>query len=256
MASGKTADPRTIATELAGALGTELGQELHGVLLYGSVAREEAVRGISDINVLILVDTIDGALLARTAPLARRWAEQGVSPLLIEEAEWRRASDVFAIEVLDMQDAHVLLHGRDPVAGLRVDPAQLRLQTEREIRARQVQFHNGLLAAAHDPAHVGAVLAGALPAFVTYLRAALRLAGQTVPRATAATIQAGAALVDADPAAFLQVHEQRQRGKLPSITLDDPLVAGFNEAAARTARYVDQAAVATDPVNTQEGSST
>jgi hypothetical protein len=250
----KTADPRAIATDMAAALGAELGGELHGVLLYGSVARGEAVRGISDINVLVLVERIDAALLQRAAPLARRWAEQGVSPLLIEEAEWRRASDVFAIEVLDMQDAHELLHGRDPVEGLAVPRAQLRLQTERELRARLVQLHNGLLAAADDGAKVGAVLAGALPAFVTYLRAALRLGGETVPPTTDATIRAGAALVGADPAAFLHVHQERQQGRLPSTALTDPLVDGFNEAAERTARYVDEVPVATDQAHTPEGS--
>ena len=88
------ADPRKTAAELARALETRLGERLHSVLLFGSVARGEAVDGVSDINVLVLLDRVDAAALEATGPLARRWANAGNTVLVMAEDEWRRAADV------------------------------------------------------------------------------------------------------------------------------------------------------------------
>src|SRR5690606_36782580 len=138
---GVMADQRKTAAEIARALETSLGERIHSVLLFGSVARGEAVEGVSDINVLVLLDRVDAAALEATGPLERRWANAGYTvPLVMAEDEWRRAADVFAIELSAMKDAHVILHGHDPLVELEVDPAALRDRKSTRLNSSHVKI--------------------------------------------------------------------------------------------------------------------
>jgi hypothetical protein len=231
--------PRDLAERATTALHGALGPRLRAALLYGSAARGEHVDGTSNVNVMFLLDDIDAEALRRAAPALRPFARDGLAPLLLEWEEWRRAGDVFAIELLDMRDAHVRLHGDDPLAGIDVATDRLRLQAEHELRSRIILLHDGMLRAAEDPRRLGTLLVAALPALATYLRAALRLAGRPVPADMRAVIGAGARLVGADPAGLLRAHEARQARGAWSIPITDPDVERYNAAAELTARFVD-----------------
>ena len=82
------ADPRKTAAELARALETRLGERLHSVLLFGSVARGEAVDGVSDINVLVLLDRVDAAALEGHRPAGAAVGQRGEHG----PSSWRKTS--------------------------------------------------------------------------------------------------------------------------------------------------------------------
>jgi predicted nucleotidyltransferase len=230
--------PNEVADGAAKALAGALGERLRAALLYGSTARGEHVAGTSDVNVLFLLDDIDADTLRRASPILRPFAKDGLAPLLLEWDEWARARDVFGIELLDMRDAHAMLLGDDPLDGADVSRAALRQQAEHELRSRLILLHDGMLRSAEDPGRLGALLSAALPAFVTYLRAALRLAERPVPPVTRAVIEDGARLVGADPAGLLRALEGRSARNW-SIPITDPDVDRYNAAAERTALFVD-----------------
>jgi predicted nucleotidyltransferase len=231
---------RQTAERFVEELSTRLGDRLTAAVLFGSVARGEAIPGVSDINLLLLFHVVDAAVLRTAAPAARRWVDAGnTAPLVLTADEWRSASDVFAIEVLDMKDAHEPLLGEDPVAGLEVQRRHLRLQAEREIRGKQVQLREGLLLVADQPSELGRLLLAALPSFTTYLRAALRLAGLPVPADTAGVIRDGCALVAADPTALEETWRARRAGTPFAAGPEDALVTGYYDAVERTAGYID-----------------
>jgi predicted nucleotidyltransferase len=232
-------DPRSLAQDLLRELRRVLGERLHAVSLFGSAARGEWVEGLSDVNVLVLVDRIDVSLLAEAGPAAQKALADGVRPLLMEEAEWRRAWDAFAIEVADMKDASVVLHGDDPAAPATIEPLSLRLQAERELRAKLVQLHAGMLMSAKEPARLGELLVRALPSFTAYLRAALRLTDETVPSSSAEVIAEGCRVAGAEPSGLLTVLGSRRPGAGLELSLEDPVVDHFNTAAARLAAFTD-----------------
>ncbi|MGH7551623.1 MAG: hypothetical protein ACREMQ_01180 [Longimicrobiales bacterium] len=233
-------DPRKAAAGLVQELVATFDGELRSALLYGSVARGEYLDGVSNINVLVLFDDITPATLQRASPLARRWAEEGLVPLLLERAEWDSAADVFAIEVLDMLDAREVLHGGDPVNGIDVSHGALRLQAEHELRGKLITLHGGMLRAADSPESMGTLLAMALPSMLTYLRAALRLAGRQVPGTSGAVIDAASDLIGFDPAGFHAALAARgARGKW-KIAITDAAVDRYHTAAERTASFVDR----------------
>ena len=233
-------DMRGTALEFVETLSESLGERLRSVVLHGSVARGEAVEGVSDVNLLVLVDRVDAPLLRTLAPHARGWLEEKRSlPLVLTWDEWRRASDSFAIETADMLDAREVLHGDDPLDGASVRPRHLRVQAERELRGKLIHLREGTLASADRPQDLGRLLLTALPSVATYLRAALRLSGEGEPGKTPATLDRGAALVGADAERLRELWQLRGRRKLPKVQVDDPRVAAVHEVLERTADYVD-----------------
>jgi hypothetical protein len=216
-----------------------LGPRLQSVLLYGSTARGEFLEARSDINLLVLLDRIDPPLLRSLAPAAGQWLKHRVNTMLLEEGEWARASDAFAVELLDMRDARIVMHGADPVADVTIDPADARLQAERELRGRIVALHNGMVRSASHPSDLGSLLMAALPSFATYLRTALRLSGRAAPADMHDVIEHGARLVDAPAVGFLRALEARSHDGEWLVDLDDEVVEQYSAAAERTAWFVD-----------------
>ena len=228
------------AKEYTERLSDALGERLRSVVLHGSVARDEAVESVSDVNLLVLVDEVDPELLRLLAPLAREWLETERSlPLVLTWDEWAAASDAFAIETADMLDAHRVLHGDDPLETTVVEDEDLRLQAERELRGKLVHLREGTLAAADRPADLGRLLLTALPSVATYLRAALRLSGQPAPMNTRETFQRGCAVVGGDPEALVRLWEMRGRRQVPEVDVGDPPVAAVHRILERTVEYVD-----------------
>jgi len=234
------ADPRKGAKALVSDVQARVGDRLRCAVLYGSVARGEAIEGVSDINVLILLDHIDAATLAELAPVVAPWASRaGGAPLLIEEPHWPQAADAFAIELADMRDAHELLAGYDCVAGEAVDPRALQLQTEKELRGKLLQLQTGLMVASNDGAAIGQLLAHSVPSFATYARAIIRLNHEVPPTNTVGVLEQVARMIGTKAAPLVEVWNSRSQKKPASRTLSDPLVAEYHSAIESMANYVD-----------------
>ena len=231
---------RGAAKEYAEELSAELGDRLRAVLLHGSVVREEAIIGVSDVNLMVLVDAVDPVLLRTLAPHARQWLEKERSlPLVLTWDEWQAARDAFAVETADMLDAREVLHGADPLEGAVVERDDLRLQAERELRGKLIHLREGTLASADRPEELGRLLLTALPSVTTYLRAALRLAGEPAGTASPDTLERGARLVGVEPKPLLGLWEQRTRRRVPTVDVGDGPVTAVHQVLERTVAYVD-----------------
>ena len=226
------------ATQFASELAAALGPRLNGALLYGSAARGEYVEGRSDINVLVLVDDISGSSLGAASPVVRKYVRQGVHPVVVEAAEWRRATDVFAIEIADMHDAHVALRGEDPLASLEIALPILRLQAERELRGKLLQIYLALLVT-EKPDEVGTILSGMMPSIVTYFRTALRLARREVPMDSVSVLQAAGELTGADVSVLLPLLDAHRTGEKVTIPLSDPRIDAFNSSTETLVKFID-----------------
>jgi hypothetical protein len=103
------------------------GEQLEGMLLYGSAVRGEFLLGRSNLNILLLVSSYDSAVLKQYSALHRRWSkEQIVVPLFLTEEELRTSAEVFPLEFLEIQEHHRVLGGRDPFIGFHVKTDRLR----------------------------------------------------------------------------------------------------------------------------------
>ena len=104
-----TTTPQALIDPLLAGLDRALGAS-YAAVLFGSVAHGDYIEGVSDVNVLIVLDDGTPATLEKLHQPLMAWYDAGqMAPLLLTREEWHRASDVFPIEVVDLQDAHRLL---------------------------------------------------------------------------------------------------------------------------------------------------
>jgi hypothetical protein len=102
------------------------GDQLEGLLIYGSAVRGEFLPGRSNLNLLLLVTGYDAATLNRYAPVHKRWSKEGViTPLFLTDKEIRTSSALFPLEFLELQEHHRVLGGRDPFVGFHVETGRV-----------------------------------------------------------------------------------------------------------------------------------
>jgi predicted nucleotidyltransferase len=215
--------------------------DLVSVVLYGSAARGEYRPGVSDLNVLVLLREVTPAGLRAAGELAQAWGAEGnAAPLMLSAEEWRRSTDVWAIEVADIRDAHLTLHGADPFTGVVIRPEDLRLQCERELKGKQIQLRERYLLIADKPEELGELLIRSFSTFLVLFRTVLRLSGQPVERDAEAVVRQVARQVGFDPGAMLEIHRARVGGHKLRPPADSPLAVGYLEAVSRVVEHVDR----------------
>ena len=225
-------DPLLLAADAA------LGNR-YSAVLYGSAARGDYVPGASDINLLLVLDDVGPAALRALSPAFLEWrARTPEPPLLVSREEWARATDVFPIEITDMQSAHRLLRGADPLAGLSVSRADLRRALESELRGKLLRLRQGYTLLAERPADLGTLARSSAPTALVLFRCLLTLTGRTVAAPDAdAIVRDAADLVGFPPAAPLEI--VRNRG-VANWRCSAQLFETYLDTIVRTARYVDQ----------------
>src|SRR5918912_2757171 len=131
---------KTIVKEALSGLVDDLrathGENLASVVLYGSAAAGDHIELRSDYNLLIALTRITPEDLRLAQAPMREWQRLGhPMPVYFTVAELHDAADVFPIEFQQMSRARVVLHGVDPFETLKLSDANLRHQTEYELRS-------------------------------------------------------------------------------------------------------------------------
>jgi Nucleotidyltransferase domain len=225
------------ARDLAGAY----GEALVSVVLYGSAARGEYREGVSDLNLLVLLADTDARTLRKGSALARAWAaENNPPPLLMSDAEFRGSADVFPMELADMADAHVVLHGANPFHDLEISPDHLRLQLERELKGAWIRLRTRYLTDSGDAPKFQPMLLKSLSTFLVFFRTVLRLGGHPGTRDPETVLAETAARVGFDPAPLLEIQRARSGAAKLDVRPDSAVVTGYLEAVARVVEYVDR----------------
>src|SRR6266478_7580972 len=117
------------------------GENLSSIVLYGSVAAGDHVELRSDHNLLIVFDRIASDDLRLSHTTMSDWLSHGQPmPVYFTVDELKRAADVFPIEFLQMEQARKVLHGLDPFEFVEISQANLRHQTEYELRTKLIKL--------------------------------------------------------------------------------------------------------------------
>ncbi|HEX6645288.1 MAG TPA: nucleotidyltransferase domain-containing protein [Gemmatimonadales bacterium] len=211
----------------------------YSAVLYGSAARGDYLPGASDINLLLVLDDVGPQALRRLGPAFGEWrARTPEPPLLLSRAEWERATDVFPIEITDMQAAHRVLRGADPLAGLTVSRADLRRALETELRGKLLRLRQGYTLLAERPRELGALAASSAATALVLFRCLLSLVERPAPPTDGeAIVRTVSGLAGFDPDAPAEV--VRNRGQ-QGWRCAPGLFERYLDAIVHTARYVDQ----------------
>lgn len=223
--------------QLVAKLKSAAPDQVHSVVLYGSAAGSDFQPEFSDLNLLIVMRAADGATLKALAPTIDWWTKQGNPvPVVFSTEELRRSADVFAIELIDMQERHRLLDGEDVLATITVPREMHRVQVERELRTALVKLRQGYLQARGEEA-VSRLMTTSVSTFATLFRHALLVFGQSAPLDKRAAVEAIGAHVGADVSAVLRVLDIRAQ-RAPGTSCSD-MLAGYLAAVTRVTDEVD-----------------
>src|SRR5438105_2745602 len=188
------------------------GDNLASIVLYGSVAAGDHVELRSDHNLLIALHRIALDDLRSSQTAMRKWQSLGQPlPVYFTVEELKRAADVFPIEFLQMEKARKVLYGRDPFEFVEISPANLRHQTEYELRTKLIQLRRLYIPASTSVERLSALMSDSLASFAALFRAVLILHSQEPPVSKADSVRATVRLLDLEGPPFEQILELRAK---------------------------------------------
>jgi predicted nucleotidyltransferase len=191
------------------------GDNLASVVLYGSAAAGDHVELRSDYNLLIALNRITPEDLRLAQAPMREWQRLGHPlPVYFTSAELNDAADVFPIEFHQMEKAHIVLYGRDPFESLEFSDANLRHQTEYELRSKLLQLRRLYIPASVSVQRLSALMSDSLSSFAALFRAVLLLSGEEPPVAKPDCVRATVRRLKLDGGPFEHIFELRTRDDL------------------------------------------
>jgi hypothetical protein len=138
---------RKKASDLVGKLKDIYQEDLVSLVFYGSAASGEFVDARSNVNLLVVLKSVDLACLRRSSPLLNKYP--WIQPLFLTQEYIKNSTDTFPIEFLDMKENYQLAFGADLLKDLAIDLKNLRFQCEQELKAKLItvsqsylKFHN------------------------------------------------------------------------------------------------------------------
>ena len=217
------------------------GDNLASIVLYGSVAAGDHVELRSDHNLLIVLNQISLEDLRLSHTTMRDWlAHRQPMPVYFTVEELRRAADVFPIEFLQMEQARKVLHGSDPFEFVEISQANLRHQTEYELRTKLIQLRRLYIPASTSVEKLSALMSDSLASFAALFRAVLILHGQDPPVSKADSVRATARLLGLDESPFERIFELRSKtgSKLTETEAND-VFSAYMDQIERVIEAVD-----------------
>lgn len=197
------------------------GDNLASVVLYGSAAAGDDVELRSDYNILIALNRITPEDLRQAQAPMREWQRLGHPlPVYFTVEELSDAADVFPIEFHQMANARVVLYGHDPFEFVKLSDANLRHQTEYELRSKLIQLRRLYIPASVSTEKLWDLMSESLSSFAALFRAVLLLFGHEPPISKPDTVRATAKLFNLDPQPFERIFEFRATDSLPASETD------------------------------------
>ena len=193
------------------------GDNLASVVLYGSAAAGDHIELRSDYNILIALKRITPEDLRLAQAPMREWQRLGHPlPVYFTMEELADAADVFPIEFHQMANARIVLYGHDPFEFVELSNANLRHQTEYELRSKLIQLRRLYIPASVSIEKLCDLMSESLSSFAALFRAVLILHGQEAPVSKPDCVRKTASLLRLDLLPFEKIFQFRSGGNLPS----------------------------------------
>jgi len=212
------------------------GANIESVVLFGSAVAGDFHPGLSNLNVLCILRVSSFEALKSLAPVAKWWDKQKQPPpLCMTRQEIERSTDVFTIELLDMQQHHRVLFGEDVLSGLQIPLDLHRVQVEYELREKLILLRQHVLMAVDNESRLWDLLLRSVPSFSTLFRHARIALGDAAPPTRREAVKAF------DASAVLQVLDVREHKiDRKKIGIQD-LVARYLADVEQVTTVVDRA---------------
>jgi len=237
MAKTRESIQKTIEGALLEALKAAFSTNLLSVMAYGSYTGGDFVPGISDINLLVILERPDtgqiGFLGKKTHSAMRKFR---ITPLIMTRTEFINSADVFPMEYLDIREKNSVLFGKDETKSLSIKKNNLRHELEERLRGNVNSLRQMIAASRGRGRILGGALKGLFGSLKALFKGLLRLKGiPDIPREGAELVKKVQGEFGIQGEAFIQLLQLREGKK------HDPskLAAGVLSSLEELIRIVD-----------------
>ena len=171
------------ARERGAELASELGERLVSVILFGPAASAEELIYPDEMSLLLVFDRADQALMDTLRDWLSLWMKEGCPmPLIFEKSRLLRSGNSFALEILDIKEAHKLLYGENLLPRIEVKRTHLVQQIEHSLKSEIHAIRSAYLRKAKNPERLIEALSDSLAKARLLMRAVLRLFRPICPK--------------------------------------------------------------------------
>ncbi len=157
-----------------------LGTNLYSCCVYGSSVRGNAVEGKSDINLLVVLN--DSNTEAHAAVGRALDGMNVIEPFVLAKRGFERSVRAFSPKFASIQRNYRVLHGADPLASIRIDPAMERFLCKQAVRNLRLRLVYAFIKRSYNKSYDRFVASNVTPLFI-HASEILRLNGTQIPTA-------------------------------------------------------------------------
>ncbi|MCM8785137.1 MAG: nucleotidyltransferase domain-containing protein, partial [Candidatus Omnitrophica bacterium] len=123
-----------------------LGEKLKSCVLYGSYLKGTYKKGVSDINLLVIVDSLEYKDLRDIEKKISKYAYKNfLNVFFFPEWFFLKSSDVFPVEWQDIKENSLVIYGNDYIKKIEINKEHLRIELERKIKQLFLDFQQGII---------------------------------------------------------------------------------------------------------------
>ncbi|HEX4948397.1 MAG TPA: hypothetical protein VFZ34_17110 [Blastocatellia bacterium] len=214
---------------------------LLSVIAYGSAIAAPGNVHKTDYHILVVTRTLSAEDLRTARPVAKWWVERGyLIPVYFMRDEFLQSLDVFAIEFRHMKRAYQVLFGEDLLGPHEASNANLRLQTEYELRGKLLRLRSLYLPASGSVETLTKLMTDSIYSFSQFMRPLLELSGEEPPLSRLATVRRVGERFQIDMSAPEQVLRLREVETLLTETEANELFARYLDCLTQVVATVNR----------------
>lgn len=195
--------------ETLGALRNELGNNLYSVVLYGSAARGDFVPGVSDVNVLIVLNESNPP--AHEALARALGGKPKVEPFAIGRPGLVRTARAFPAKFAAIRRTGRTVFGPDPLADVPRFPELERFAAEQALRNVRLRLVYNFIKRGGDPALYTRFVLDFVPALYSACNGALELESHTIARGREAQAALHASVFGVDTGVLVELAQLKRQ---------------------------------------------
>lgn len=219
----------------------ECGENIHSIHIVGSAVTPDFNEKTSDVNSVIVFNKMSLDFIKFLAPLGKKYGKKRIAaPLIMTHEYIHRSLDVFPVEFHDFRLIHKTIAGEDILKALQIKKENLRLQCEREIKARLIGLIQGYISSAGDRELIATLLIRSFTGCVPLFRAIIFLMGKEPPVLRAEVIKTFQGIAASDSDVFERLMLLRNRQIKPSKEQLNSIFEQYHMAIERIGKIIDE----------------
>lgn len=229
-----------VITEFVDKLSKSLNDNVHSILIYGSAAGINYNHGVSNINIAVIVKTLDFGVLNQSLGLVK-WGHQRkiATPLFLTRDYILGAVDVFPVEFSEIKSQHKIIFGEDIFEGLDIPLKDVRLLCEQQIKGKLLHLRQAYLDVGPNPSVLKNLLLAALRDLLPVFRQLIILKGQKPLEQKDKMLEGLAKIFSLDAAPFLAIIHDKNKKILISSSQVEAHLQNFLNQLENLSRQMD-----------------